>query len=406
MFRFPVISFVAALCLTPLFCQAQETTAAAANAVNHLTARLGKSLFSKSGPVLFSPWSAQSVLAMAWTGAAGDTEKEMRSALGFTGDTAAVSRSFNALRTTLTAPRAGEKPAVIRSASRLFIEDDYPLLPAWTTALKNDFGASAESLPFSDRSAEAFAQINLWIKDNTGGKITDLFPPGTSSALTRMVLADAVYFNVPWQAPFERRLTRLETFFLAKGNSRKTSFMHTERNLDYQRRAGFQIVALRYAARDLQFVAMIPDKGDGLPAVIASLTPELLKSCAGMNSQLVALAIPRLHLKPPPVNLEEPLRAIGMTKAFGPREADFTGISTGDARLVISRVRQSAWLVMDEKGTEAAAATEASAEPFGAEPTPPKPIVVRADRPFLFIIQHVPSAACLFIGCVNDPGMG
>ncbi|HWB03642.1 MAG TPA: serpin family protein [Verrucomicrobiales bacterium] len=407
MSRAPIISFLVALCFAPLCARAQntESPSAAASAVNHLAACLGKPLLSKSGNPLFSPWSAQSVLAMAWTGAAGDTEKEMRSVLGFTGDAAAVSRSFHSLHAALTIPRPGEKPAVVRAASRLFVEDGYPLLPAWTDGLKNNFGAGAEPVPFAARSLEAFARINLWVKENTAGKITDLFPPETSSALTRMVLADAVYFNVPWQTPFKRRLTRLETFFLTKGNTRKTSFMHTERNLSYARKAGFQIVALDYGARDLQFVAMIPDKQEGLPAVVAGLTPELLKSCAGMDSQLVSLAIPRLNLRPPAVSLGEPLRALGLVKAQSPLVADFTGISQQTPRLFISRVRQSAWLVMDEKGTEAAAATGADV-PFGAAPAPPKPIIVRADRPFLFLIQHVPSAACLFVGCVNDPGMG
>ena len=35
--------------------------------------------------------------------------------------------------------------------------------------------------------------------------------------------------------------------------------------------------------------------------------------------------------------------------------------------------------------------------------TPPKPIEVKADRSFIYAIQHVPSGACLFLGRITDP---
>jgi serpin B len=180
--------------------------------------------------------------------------------------------------------------------------------------------------------------------------------------------------------------------------------MNTEQQLRYERKGSFQVVAIPYAARDLQFVAMIPDKGDGLAGIVAGLTPALLSGCTKMTPRLVALSLPRLELKPPSTNLVEPLRAIGLTKAVSPLLADFSGISKSEPRLFISGVRQSAWLLLDENGTRAAVATDLSAEPFGEAPPPPKPLVLRADRPFLFMIQHVPSGACLLMGCVTDAG--
>jgi serpin B len=283
------------------------------------------------------------------------------------------------------------------------VDKSYPLKPAWTDLVKINYGAGAESLPFADDGAGAFTRVNAWVKENTAGRITDLFPPGTSSSLTRLVLVDAVYFNVPWETPFDRNMTRLGPFFAAKGDTRQTPLMVTQRYLAYERRAGYQVVAIPYAVKDLQFLAMIPDNREGLKDFIARLTPELFTGCTRMKSSLISLTIPRVQLKPPPVSLKEPLRAMGLSKALSVLEADFSLISQGKPRLFISEVRQSAWLLMDEKGTEAAAATQLSAEPFGEDPSPPKPILVRADRPFLFAIQHIPTATCLFLGCVTNP---
>ncbi len=100
---------------------------------------------------------------------------------------------------------------------------------------------------------------------------------------------------------------------------------------------------------------------------------------------------------------------MGMPSAFEPGRADFTGIAnpdrTGEPGLYIAKVIHQANIDVDERGTEAAAATAvvmATAGP-GDQRTP---IVVRADRPFLFVLTDVPSGTVLFIGRVADPKTG
>jgi serpin B len=76
-----------------------------------------------------------------------------------------------------------------------------------------------------------------------------------------------------------------------------------------------------------------------------------------------------------------------------------------DEYLAISEVFHKTFIAVDEKGTEAAAATAVAMRTTAMrhqEPTP-KPTEVRVDRPFLYAIQHVPSGVCLFIGRVTDP---
>jgi serpin B len=98
-----------------------------------------------------------------------------------------------------------------------------------------------------------------------------------------------------------------------------------------------------------------------------------------------------------------------MRKAFDePRgSADFRKIAdpkaTGEPPLAIDAVFHKTFLELDEKGTEAAAATAISFAPTAAAPDPDKPVEVRVDRPFLFAVQHLPSGTCLFLGRVTDP---
>ena len=71
--------------------------------------------------------------------------------------------------------------------------------------------------------------------------------------------------------------------------------------------------------------------------------------------------------------------------------------------LYISAVLHKTYLVLDEHGTEAAAATAVVMAAGAAMMNQPPPVDVRVDHPFLFMIQHVPSGACVFIGRVTDP---
>jgi len=90
-----------------------------------------------------------------------------------------------------------------------------------------------------------------------------------------------------------------------------------------------------------------------------------------------------------------------MKTAFVHGLADFRGIdSTRD--LYVSHVFHKAFLLVDEQGTEAAAATAYVMSTLGRVLEPP-PKVVHVDRPFFFAIQHRPSGACLFLGRVTDP---
>jgi len=71
--------------------------------------------------------------------------------------------------------------------------------------------------------------------------------------------------------------------------------------------------------------------------------------------------------------------------------------------LYISRVFHKTFLDLDEKGTEAAAATAVVMATRGMVMKPETPVEVRVDRPFIFAIQHRASGTCLFLGHLADP---
>jgi serpin B len=98
-------------------------------------------------------------------------------------------------------------------------------------------------------------------------------------------------------------------------------------------------------------------------------------------------------------NLSEVLNGMGMPDAFDPDVADFSGM-TGGKDLFIGQVLHKAFVAVDEKGTEAAAATAVIMMPTSAMQSP---MVLEVNRPFLFIIRDKVSGQILFIGRVLNP---
>ena len=92
---------------------------------------------------------------------------------------------------------------------------------------------------------------------------------------------------------------------------------------------------------------------------------------------------------------------MGMVDAFSADRADFSGM-TDATDLKIDAVVHKAFIKVDEEGTEAAAATGVSVGITSVQPES-KPIEMRIDRPFIFVIRHTTSGAILFMGRVVDP---
>ena len=97
--------------------------------------------------------------------------------------------------------------------------------------------------------------------------------------------------------------------------------------------------------------------------------------------------------------LEKILGSMGMPQAFS-RSADFSGM-TGQRELFISAVIHKAFVNVDERGTEAAAATAVVMTRAG--PPGPRPAVFRADHPFLFLIRDNRTGSILFLGRLMNP---
>jgi serpin B len=167
----------------------------------------------------------------------------------------------------------------------------------------------------------------------------------------------------------------------------------------YSRRPDCQAVGLSYAGGRIVFILLLPP-ADQFTAFEQSLTAGKVRGIVATLGGQARLYMPRFKYDTS-LSLADTLAALGMPLAFDAARADFSG-ATGQGDLFISDVIHKAYVAVDEKGTEAAAATSLMAP--GAALVPQQPIVVRADHPFIFVIQDQQTGNILFVGRVLDPG--
>jgi serpin B len=174
----------------------------------------------------------------------------------------------------------------------------------------------------------------------------------------------------------------------------------------YSEESGYAAVALPYAGGDLQFVILLPEKADGLGELEGKLSAPMLTKCAAMPVHEIIVHIPKFKLESPSLALGAELQAFGMKTAFdkpsGSANFDRMAPRRPEEYLIVSDVFHKTFVAVDEHGTEAAAATAVAVGGRGAA-RPSQPLEVRVDHPFIFVIQHVGSGACLFLGRVSDP---
>ncbi len=358
---------------------------------------------SAPGNLAMSPASITAALAMTWGGARAQTEEQMRTVMHLDGSRDAVMADWGNLSRSLQDPSRTLK---LRIANRLFGEKTAAFDAGYIEKTKSAYGAPLEPVDFKTAFDSARVHINGWVEEQTERRIKELLPQGALDKLTRLVLVNAIYFLADWAEPFDKNGTYDEAFTVAGGGKRKTPMMHRAGGYRFAQIEGMKILEMPYKGGDAAMLVFLPDRPDGLAEVERSLSASKLEEwTSALKSERVAVSLPRFEVSPTPsMSLGDILVELGMANAFDRDKADFTGIANPPdprERLKIDKVFHKAFVKVDEKGTEAAAATAVVMAAGGAAPQ--RMLEFTADHPFLFAIVDKPTGLVLFVGRVADP---
>jgi serpin B len=356
------------------------------------------------GNLVVSPASIAIALAMARVGARATTLEEMTSTLGIT-EPADHDTAMNGLTTELES-RSGTFPdgegndqeVLLAIANSLWGQDGLSFESAFLDTLAEQYGAGMWVVDYASDAESARQQINAWVSEETEGRIPELLAAGTVTPDWRLSLVNAVYLKAPWEVPFSEQSTVDSAFTTDTGTSVTVPFMHRRASMPHSDGDGWHAVELSYIGGDLAMLLVLPDEGR-LADVEAQVPTGLLDEAAGALVPVeVILDVPRWDTESK-LQLADVLGAMGMPTAFT-ESADFSGMTT-EEQLAIAAVVHQANITVDEKGTEAAAATAIGMAATAAPAD--EPLALRLDRPFLFALRDRPTGAVLFLGRVGDP---
>jgi serpin B len=374
----------------------------AADAETAFTLSLLDRLGAGQGNLVLSPFSVYVALAMADAGAAGQTSAQIDHVLGAGSQAAALTDAQSLLRAVTSSAHGGSGAPTLDTANALWTQSGLSLGQPFVAALTDDFGAPPQSTDFAAAPGTALAAINAWVSARTGGLINSLLAPGSVTAQTAFVLANAIYLKALWANPFKADQTR-PGLFSAPGGGVRVDYMN-QSGASYEYGAGrtYQAVELPYRSSSLALLAILP-RSAALPAYEHGLTVAALGAITrSLSARAVTLAMPKLELSTQ-LDLDDALQKLGMTDAFGGR-ADFSGI-TRQRPLNIALVEHAAKLKVDEHGTVAAGAT-AVLGPTAVERPPGQAVVIRFDRPYLLVLRDQLSGAIVFVAEVENPRLG
>ena len=360
---------------------------------------LYRSLHLEEGNLFYSPYSISIAVAMAYAGARGETEKQISATMHYVLPQDQLHPVFNRLDQSLNTPGSDEPGFQLDVANSLWGQDQFPFLPDFLTLIARNYGAGVRLVDFTSNANRETARktINDWVSQQTNEKIHELLPQGMLNDLTRLILVNAIYFKGEWQDPFVNG-TSEAPFILPDGQQVKIPTMGRRADAPYFQGDGYQAVGLPYKGDRAEMIVVMPDPGKFSEFEQALDRKSFDRILTGLKDSDVKLYLPKFHFEYSK-DMKDSLAGMGMPAAFDPVQADFSGIydQKSEPNLFISHIAHKAFVAVDEKGTEAAAATSAVMEMASM------PVTLRIDHPFIFVIRDRQTGSILFVGRVLDP---
>ena len=352
---------------------------------------------TEDGNVNFSPFSISTAFAMLYAGARENTEDEMTRVFNFDLEQEILHPAYGYLIDDLQA-KPGDK-FMLTIANGVWAEQTAPLKENYVEILTGNYNAEAENVDFISNSEEVTNNINNWVSNNTNGMIKKLFPNGTINSNTRMVLANAVYFKADWEKTFN--LVEPDSygfndrFTTLSGDVIHPQMMSQKELMGYAEGESYVAAELGYDGSDMSMLIVVPT-GD-FSQFEQQLNVDFYEDMtAALKEDEVELKMPKFKFSSG-IDLNVMLKKMGISDMFNPMVADLSGIS--ELPLFVSSSMHKAYIDVNEKGTEAAAATGIVS---GVTSIPDQKFVT-ANKPFIYIIRDKSDNSILFLGRVVHP---
>ena len=345
--------------------------------------------------VFFSPYSLSTAMAMLYAAAEGETKAQIQKTFHYPAQ-AILNSNSTSLYNQFNQSNPDYKLTMVND---LWMQQGLTLTKSYVDTVQRYYSGQVTALDFEGNSDPARQTINKKIAERTKQLIPELLPKGSIKSDTAVVLTNAVYFKGDWTMPFTAERTSAKPFYNAIGRASTVQMMQQQSYFSYYEDKHIQVVELPYKGNDLSMLVVLPKLNHKLAMqqLAKSLSATKIKQwSSGLVRQEVNLHLPKFKLDAR-YQMKTLLSDMGMPRAFN-NGAEFNLYADGPP-IKLDEVYHQAVVIVDEKGTEAAAAAGAVGMYVGMS----YPVEFKADHPFMFMIKDNKTDAILFLGQVNEP---
>lgn len=360
------------------------------SANNHL----GMEMFSEverdeNGNVFISPASLSMALSMLYNGAEGETKKEIANVLQVNGLDV---KDLNEANASLIDKLQKDSELIqLDIANSMWINPKYNFQKEFAEVNQGYFHAEMKEIESADN-------INKWVEEATNGKIKDMVKAPLDPNLTAMLI-NAIYFKGDWQFAFNEEETDEGKFLRGDGSTVSVPFMRMKEELAYLSTDEFQAVSLPYGDGEMSMKIFLPNENSSIEEFEKMLT---LENWERWNNEFTekegTVVFPKFELEYE-TQLNETLQKLGMPTVFT-SQAELTKVIDDEGPFAVSEVKQKTFLEVNEKGTEAAAATSVAIVKMSLQD---QPFHIEMNRPFFFTITDNDTGMNLFMGTISNP---
>lgn len=343
--------------------------------------------------ILISPLSVLYALSMTANGAKGDTLAQMETVLGMD-----VNTLNNYLYNYVQALPQKENYKLHMANSIWFTDNEsFTVNEDFLQTNADYYGAEIYKAPFDQTTLN---DINQWVNEETDEMIPEILDEIPDDAV--MYLINALAFDAEWLNIYKTTQIYDGTFTLEDDTEKTVEFMYSDETkyLEDDKATGF---IKYYADCKYGFAALLPNEGISVSEYLASLDGESLHNTILRAENVnVEVSIPKFETEYS-VEMSELLSDMGMPNAFDSDVSDFTGLGTStDGNICINRVLHKTFISVNEKGTEAGAATVVEMTQESAAEGPSDVRRVYLNRPFVYMLIDYETNIPFFIGTMMD----
>ncbi len=353
---------------------------------NKTAINLYRSIAENKKNVLISPFSIGTAMSMVVSGARGDTEHDLMTALNHT----------------LTRDKIELSNQKINGYIKQLNNNDTILSMANALCVTSSVKQKYKELLIEKYNAEVFKgdlkSINSWVNGKTNGKIDKILE--TLNPNSVCVLLNAIYFKSFWDSKFDVSNTKSEKFHITKNKNILVDMMTQSSEYAVIKKKLYKAISMPYKNKLLSFVIVLPNNDINIALIEKNLdhktVTEIIDELKITTTEKTLLKLPKFKIEIG-TDLIPEFKKLGMKLPFEFTKGGFSGIT--DTNLKISQIQHKAFLEINEVGSEAAAVTAVVC----TKECIAKPNIFKVDKPFIFLLVEKTSNAILFIGRVNNP---